>query len=173
MLLRTWRFVTLIVTALSLGMAFCHVMELPAKMRYDGQLYARVNNSLYLTFGTAPGIAIEIGSILAAVGLAFLVRKRRPAFPLTLAGAICLIVAQAIWWVFIFPVNAEIRTWTAASIPADWTRLRDQWEYSHAARFVLQLVGLGALLLSVLRESPVEQPRSATTLPHVVRAIRH
>jgi hypothetical protein len=170
MFLRTWRFITLILTALNMGLAFCHLMELPAKMQYDGALYATINNSLYRTFGTAPGIAVEIGSILSAAALAFLVRKRRPAFLLTLAGAICLLVAQVIWWIFIFPVNAEIRMWTAATVPADWTRLRNQWEYTHATRFALQLLGLSALLLSVLRETPTEQTVPTSGRPNVVRA---
>jgi hypothetical protein len=169
MFLRTWRFITLILTALNMGLAFCHLMEMPAKMRYDAALYATINNSLYRTFGAAPGIAVEIGSILSAAALAFLVRKRRAAFPLTLAGAVCLLVAQVIWWVFIFPVNAEIRTWAAETVPTDWMQLRNQWEYSHATRFVLQLVGLSALVLSILRETPTEQPVPATGRPNLVR----
>ena len=33
--------------------------------------------------------------------------------------------------------------------------LRDQWECAHAARAVLQIVALGALVFSVLMETPV------------------
>jgi hypothetical protein len=49
-------------------------------------------------------------------------------------------------------MNVRFATWVPESPPADWTRVRDQWEYSHAARFVLQLVGLGALVLSALAD---------------------
>jgi Domain of unknown function (DUF1772) len=171
MFLRMWRFITLILAALNMGLAFCHLMEMPAKMQYDASLYATINNNLYLTFGSAPGIAIEIGSIVAAVGLVFLVRQRRLSFPSTLIGAICLLAAQVIWWVFIAPVNAEIRTWTSATVPADWTQLRNQWEYAHASRFVLQLLGLSALTLSIIRETPVEQSAPATVRPEVMRSL--
>ncbi len=68
-----------------------------------------------------------------------LVRGRRPAFRLTLAGAGLLGAA-----------------WSPESVPPDWRRVRDQWEYAHAARFVMQLAGFGALILSVLSEAPPE-----------------
>jgi hypothetical protein len=171
MFLRTWRFITLILTALNMGLAFCHLMEMPAKMQYDASLYATINNSLYLTFGSAPGIAIEIGSIVAAVGLAFVVRQRRLAYWSTLIGALFLLAAQVVWWIVIAPVNAEIRMWTSATIPADWTQLRNQWEYGHASRFVLQLLGLSALILSIIRETPAEQSAPATVRPSVRRSL--
>jgi hypothetical protein len=152
-MVKIWQFLTLTLTALNLGLTFSHVMEMPAKMKYGGSLYGTINNTLYLKFGTAPGIAVEIGSIAAALVLAYLVRRRGPVFWWTLAGALCLLAAQVLWWVTVAPANAQIRTW-AAAVPADWTQVRDQWERSHAARFVLQLGGLGALLLALLREIP-------------------
>ncbi len=53
-------------------------------------------------------------------------------------------------------MNREIFQWTPQSVPADWTRVRNQREYSHIARFVLQLIGFGAFLLSALVETPAE-----------------
>lgn len=38
--------------------------------------------------------------------------------------------------------NAETGKWTANSLPSDWASWRAQWEYSHAARFVLHLSGI-------------------------------
>jgi hypothetical protein len=48
-------------------------------------------------------------------------------------------------------------------MPADWTRVRDQWETTHAVRFALQLAGLSALLLSVIAETPVEASDAPST----------
>lgn len=154
MFLQTWRFITIVLTALDLGMAFCHTLELPAKMNYDAALWTTVNQSLYQQFGSFPGVFSEVGAILTVIVLTFLVRKRRPAFQFTLIGAIFLALALAIWFVFVAPMNAEFAQWRIDSIPENWTRVRSQWEYSHAARFVLQLIGFCALLLSVLVETP-------------------
>ena len=155
MFLRVWRFITLILAALDMGMAFCHTLELPAKMNYPPSLYVAVQHTLYRAFGTIPGASAEIGAILSAIVMVFFVRKRRPAFQLTLAGALFLAVAFFVVWImFVAPVNAEIAKWTAESVPPDWTRWRDQWEYSHATRFVLQLIGFSMLVLAVLLEIP-------------------
>jgi hypothetical protein len=155
MLVRLWRFCTIILAALSMGMAFSHALELPAKMAYDASLWTRLQHSLYVAYGTV-GAVIEVGSVLAAVVLVFLVRDRRPSFRFTVLGATCLAAALVAWLAFVAPMNAAVATWTNDVIPADWTRVRDQWEYAHTARFLLQLIGLSSLVSSVLAETPAE-----------------
>ncbi|MBD2307744.1 DUF1772 domain-containing protein [Chroococcidiopsis sp. FACHB-1243] len=170
--LRIIRFVTLILAALSMGMAFCHVLELPAKMNYPASLYLTIQQSLYRQFGSFPGIFSEVGSIVAAIVLTFSVRKRRPAFQWTSIGTIFLAAALVVWFAFVAPMNAEFAQWTVDSIPADWTQVRNQWEYSHATRFVLQLLGLGALLISVLSETSAKRSLNRTT-PKTVNLTSH
>jgi len=161
MFLKTWRFITLILVRLFMGLEFCHALELPAKMQYDGVLYVTIQNTLYGYFGLpGPGAFITLGA-LSAVVLKFLVRKRRSTFYWTLAGTICLVLASpVVFFLFIEPVNVMIEQATPESVPAGWIRLRNQWEYSHAANFVLSLIGFSALLLSVLVETPTNRLRN-------------
>jgi Domain of unknown function (DUF1772) len=163
MFLKTWRLITIIFAALTMGTAYCHVLELPAKMGYDGSLYTMINQSLYWGFGHIGGFIEGATVFLAAPILSFLVRKQQPAFQWTLAGTICLALAFVVFLVFTEPMNREIFQWTSQSGPADWTQVRNQWEYSHATRFVLQLIGLGALLISILVEIPIEHFRDRIT----------
>jgi ABC-type xylose transport system permease subunit len=163
MFLKTWRFITIILAALSMGMAFCHVLELPAKMNYPASLYLTIQQSLYWQFGSFPGIFSEVGAIFGVIALTVFVRKRQPAFFLTLAGAIFLALALVIWFLFVAPMNAEFAQWTVDSIPANWTQVRNQWEYSHATRFVLQLIGFSALLISILAETSKNRSRDRVT----------
>jgi hypothetical protein len=127
-------------------------------MRYGGLLWVTVQQSLYRVFGTI-GAFIEGGALFAVAVLVFLVRAHRPAFALTLVGTACPAVAFAAWVALIAPVNAAVSRWTPESVPAEWTRLRARWEYTHAARAILQLTGLGALVLSILLETPAERTR--------------
>jgi Domain of unknown function (DUF1772) len=163
MFLKTWRFITITLAALSMGMAFCHTLELPAKMNYPASLYLTIQHSLYREFGSFPGIFSEVGAIVCAIALTFLVRKRRPAFNWTIIGVNFLALALVVWFSFVAPMNAEFARWTVDSIPADWTRVRNQWEYSHATRFVLQLVGFSALLISILVETSKNRSRESVT----------
>jgi hypothetical protein len=158
MLLRTWRLITIMFTALSMGMAFCHLLEMSAKMTYDGALWLTLLQTLYRAFGTV-GAFIEVGAVLTAVVLAFLVRQRRPAFGWTLLGALCLVAAHVAWWVWVAPVNATMAPLTPETLPADWTRLREQWEYTHAARAVLQIFALGIFVFSILVETSTDASR--------------
>jgi hypothetical protein len=155
MFVKTWRLITIMFTALSMGMALCHLLEMPAKMTYEGALWLTLLHTLYGAFGTI-GAFIEVGAVVTAVLLAFLVRQRRSAFGWTLLGALCLVAAHVAWWVWVAPVNATMAPLTPETLPADWMGLRDQWEYTHAARAVLQIIALGALVFSILVEIPTD-----------------
>ncbi len=152
MLLITWRFITFILAALSLTMTSVHVLELPQKMEYNAQMYSAVNTTLYRYFAIVGGF-YEVGSILAAIVLVFLVRKRRVAFWLTLAGALCLLLAFVTWLTIVAPVNNEVANalrLMPVTVPSVWMRLRNRWEYVHAIDFIVTLIGFSLLVLSVL-----------------------
>jgi len=37
--MRTWRFITILIASLSMAMAFCHLLEMPTRMSFDGRLW--------------------------------------------------------------------------------------------------------------------------------------
>lgn len=161
MLLRTWRFVTLLLAALGLTLGAAHVLELPPKMAYDAELYAAVTSTLYRLFGSV-GAVIQVGSILAAAVLSVMVRGR-PSFRLTLSGTLGLVLSLVLWFLLVAPVNAEwlrVMESASASVPAAYERLRPRWEYGHATAFAGWLAGFSLLLLSVLKETPGDRFRA-------------
>lgn len=170
MFLKTWRFITLILSALVTGMALCHALELPAKMQYSASQYITVQNSLYVAFGPPNiGAFIEIAAPVAAIGLAILIRKRRPAFQLTMVAiAFMLLAFPVIFFAFTQPANVAFRSATPESIPANWEQLRYQWEYSHLARFFCHLAAFSALVLSVLVETPARYLQERAEQPYGV-----
>jgi hypothetical protein len=143
-------------TALSIGTALCHLLEMPAKITLDGALWLFLLQNLYPpAFGTA-GAFFEVGAVITTVVLVLLVHRRRPAFGWTLPAALCMVAAHIIFWVWIAPVNAEMAPLPPETLAVNWMELRDQWEYSHAARAILQIIALGALLFSILVEIPTD-----------------
>ena len=86
MRLRAWRFITLLLAALSMGMAWAHALELGPKMSLPKADYILVQG-IYQEFGRL-GAVIEPAAILAAVILTFLVRGHQPAFRYSLARAL-------------------------------------------------------------------------------------
>jgi hypothetical protein len=156
MLLRVWRFITLLFTALALTMTSAHLLELPQKMTYDASLYTAVNTTMYRYFAIVGGI-YTVGSIVTAIVLAILVRRRRATRRWTLAGAMALVLGFLSWLMLVDPVNTQVaaaQQTSPTTVPALWMGFRDQWEYGHATGFVFQLLGFSALIVSVLVEIP-------------------
>ena len=86
-----------------------------------------------------------MGSIVAAVVLAILVRNNRPVFWWAFAGAMLLVLWFVSWLALVAPVNNEVAAalhrCPPGSVPQLWTRSRERWEYGHAIGFIIQLLG--------------------------------
>jgi hypothetical protein len=134
--------------------AVAHLMELPAKMRYERSLYVRLHRTLYPNFGRIAGVAEALSLATTGVLAWRLAKRRDQASSLTTAAAACLAAAHGAFWALVSPANTTMASWPLESIPSDWARWRDQWEYTHATRAVLVTGALGALVASLLREVP-------------------
>jgi hypothetical protein len=150
--LKVVRYLSLLLVALTLGMTFAHVMEIPGKLRLDGATWLTVQHNLYIAFGVV-GAAIEVLAIVLTWILVLMVRRRRPALWWTLAGAICVSAGLADWFLLVAPMNAALNVWTPETLPVDWTRYRDQWETGHAIHAALFGLGFSALVIALLTES--------------------
>ena len=159
-------FITLLLAALAIGAPLAHVLEMPVRRTYDPALYVTVTHTLYRYFAIV-GAVIEVGAVaLAVIWAAGLARSRTSpvaARRWAAAGAACLVLAHVLFWLLVNPVNEAVAAWTPANVPADWTRLRDQWEFTHAARCGLFLLGFGALLASGLTARPGGTGRGKST----------
>lgn len=146
MRLNAVRFLALFFTALALGPALAHLLELPNKIGLSGEHYLAVQQ-IYRGWSLL-GVVVA-GALLSTATLAVFVRGRRETFVLTLVALLAIAGTQVIFWTFTFPVNQATNDWSV--LPPNWAELRRQWEYSHAAGAVLNLAALTALILSVLR----------------------
>jgi hypothetical protein len=143
-------FTALLASALVLGPALAHVLELPNKIGLPREEYLIVQKA-YRGWNQ---IAWVLGvQVIALVSAAILARAERRVMLLTLLALSCVLAAQGVFWTFTYPANVATENW---SVVADnWDRLRLQWEYSHAAGAAFQLLGFcllaGAVLLRKAR----------------------
>src|SRR4026209_2542240 len=159
MLLTGIRFTAILLAALTLGMGFCHLMQLPARMGWDQYLWvgSTVQGGLYRLFGSI-GAVIDVAAVIALALLAYFVREHgRPGVRLALAGPVLFALAPVLWGVLVYPVNVELAKWVNGPVPADWTDYRARWEWGHAIISVLELAGFAALAASV----PTDTGRAA------------
>ena len=160
MQIKAWRFIAILFTALLMTQGFVHLWQLPSRLAYEGVLWFDTL-TFYVRFGPeGPGPFIEVAALLTTLVLVFVVRRRQPAFTLTLVAFAALALSTAAWWLFIYPVNRELLTWTAETLPQNWMEFRNQWEYTHSARGVLMFIALVLLVYSVIHETPDEVVRT-------------
>jgi hypothetical protein len=142
-------FSALLFTALALVPAGAHLAEIVHKMPLSGAEY-RVVQQIY--GGWALFGIIVFAAILSTLLLAIALRHHAGAFVPALVALICLIGTQVIFWSLTFPVNQATVNWTV--FPANWSGLRMQWEYSHAAAAGLNLIAFVSTICAVLRQTP-------------------
>lgn len=161
---RSWLWVAaLVLAALTLGMSFAHVSELPAKMGYGPDLWTRLTHTLYGSFADVGG-PIEVMNVLLLAGLACAVRGRRNVCGYVIVAAGCFLAALLVWAMVVQPVNTHVAHWSIGSVPAGWQAWRSRWEYGHTARFAVMLVGYGALARAAV--SRHQLPSARTTGVH-------
>jgi hypothetical protein len=153
MAVRWLRFVSLFLTAIAMGLTFCHVAEIWGKLRLDPGTWITIQQNLYVAFAPLGAVA-EIGAIVCSLALVVAVRRRPTSFKLTIGGAACNAAGLASWFALVAPVNEVI----AAAVPPDpppaWAGVRSAWETGHAVGAALFTLAFALLLWSILVDTP-------------------
>jgi hypothetical protein len=144
-----FRAFTVLLVALLTGLAFAHVLELPAKIQYEAAMYIALQKSLYVQWGPPHiGGVLEPTTIIATAFTAFFGRKSKRGLWLPLGALTALLIAfPVVFFLLVAPANAAFQATTLPSIPENWTALRANWELGHAIRFALQFSALSLLVL--------------------------
>jgi len=146
---QAFRFLTVVLTAITLGLTLGHLLEMPAKLALTPGDYVIVQR-IYSGFGVL-GALVEPAAIICAFAFAFLARGTR-AFRPAVVGALCLVAALLIWVAIVNPTNAQWQTASPSMIPPDFEALRMRWEWGHAVRAALVLAGFASLVIAVLAD---------------------
>lgn len=152
MALKTIRFLSLLFAALALVPAGAHLFELPNKIGLSAADYLTVQQ-IYRGWALFGFVVLPV--LVLTLTLTIMSRGRGDAFIAALIAFLCIAGTQVVFWTYTYPANAQTNQWTM--LPASWEQLRMQWEYSHAASAVLNLIAVIALILSVLLEPAGEQ----------------
>lgn len=102
---------------------------------------------IFITIGKEimNNVAVTMSIIMPAaiVGLLILLARswklRTVYFYCILTTLVLFILALIITLTIEVPIDNQIKTWTAATIPADWQDIRDRWEKYHTIRTFLSL----------------------------------
>jgi hypothetical protein len=141
-------FFGLMTTALALGPALAHLLEMPNKLALPRNAYFVVQQ-IYAGWNLL-GVVLFVQLVSIATVIAFAGNDRRLRL-CAIVALLCLAGAQALFWVFTYPANAATANWKVQ--PDNWEALRLQWEYSHAGGAVLQLAAMASLIVGALGDN--------------------
>ncbi len=140
------RLLALVLIAVTASAGVAHLLALPNKIGLPRESYLTVQQ-IYRGWSLL-GVAF-FGALAVTTWLAVLARGRRAFYPM-LVAALSLAASLIVFFAFTYPANQQTANWT--QLPEHWERLRRQWEYSHVAGAVLDLVALISFALSLLVE---------------------
>jgi hypothetical protein len=165
-MVQTLEVVSIILTAVVVALTLAHALELPGKMRLSRESYLATQTIYYPGF-TIGGIAEPLAPI-ALVVLLLAMPAGSTRFWLVAVALIALAAVHILFWIWVQPVNriwlkdmtlggagaAFFGTKAVAAGSGDrenraWTSLRDQWEYGHAVRAGLAMIGFILLAIAV------------------------
>jgi hypothetical protein len=147
--LRVVQFLAVVFTALALVPAGAHLFELPNKVDLPRDAYQTVQG---IYAGWAWLGIVDLAALATNAVLAIKLRRQRLAFSFAVTADLCFVVFFAIFFTWTFPANQATANWTA--MPDNWSGLRREWEYSHAANAVVMLIALCSVTLSVITARP-------------------
>jgi len=92
---------------------------------------------------------LGLATLIIVAALAIAARQRSEILGLYAGAFIAIAVAGAVTRFGNQPINDQVMTWSATSLPADWTAIRDGWWNFHllrlAASFAGELLLIGAI----------------------------
>ncbi len=144
------RFFNIILAALLAGTSFGIWMGFNP-MNLSPSTYVEQQQNLLRSLN-ALMISLVILATLTTIASAFLQRKNKPAFITLLIAAAFFIGCILITRFGNLPIQNQMITWNADSLPNDWTILRDKWWSFHIMRTITELVALVLIVWTSIKK---------------------
>ena len=90
------------------------------------------------------------GTLVVLLWLGIVARNEKPAFYFFIASFMLMCIALIITVGVEVPIDNQIKTWTAETIPANWTALRSRWNSFHTMRTFVSIAGFISLSIGVV-----------------------
>jgi uncharacterized membrane protein len=149
---------TIVLFSLVMGVFWGTWFSLSRTMsQLSAETFVAVGHEMIQNLGGPMAILLPLALLSALVTLALLWRDgRAAAFWWLLAGFLLMVATLVITLVVEVPIDNQIETWTAATLPGDWRSIQSRWELFHTIRTFLSIAAVVAATISAVAARPNE-----------------
>ena len=160
MALKAARFVNLLLVGLLAGLLVGVFLVELALLEVGPAVYTAVQKPKHEVFQPVMPV-LDTLVIVSGLLVLFLIPDRKTwVFGLAVVGVACTTALTATTLLVNVPINSEIiNVWSVENPPADWTEVRDRWNFFHGLRTVLAVVAFSCLLLATVLPTPARAKR--------------
>jgi hypothetical protein len=149
MVLLVVQFVGLLMIGIAAGVAFGLVLQARPKSALPSIVFLDIHQVLLRNYGSALRVIEGTAFFAVLIALPF-VRENPKVFTMTWVSLICIAAMILIWTALIQPINKQVQAWNLETMPDNWAQTRSRWDRFQILRGILAIIGLCALILSVL-----------------------
>ena len=150
MKIRVAQVATIVLFGLAMGVLWGTWFSLSRTMNeLSAETYLAVGHEIIKNLAVPMRILLPIVLLSALITLALLWSGgRTPAFWWLLAGILLMVGVLAVTVIVEVPIDGQVKSWTVATLPADWRSIRSRWEFFHTVRTFLALGAFVAVTIS-------------------------
>ena len=92
-------------------------------------------------------------TLLAQLWLYLVTKKDRPSFYLFIVSLFLMVITLLITVGVEVPIDNQIKTWSAETLPDNWLTLREKWNRFHTFRTITSILSFVSLAIGVVSSS--------------------
>ena len=161
MKIRVAQATTIVLFALVMGVFWGTWFSLSRTMdRLAPETFLAVGHEMIRNLGVPMALLLPLSLLSALVTLVLVGRSERAAaFWWLLAGFLLMVAALVVTLAVEVPIDNQIQTWTAATLPGDWRSIQARWELFHTIRTFASIAAVIAVTVSAVVTRPTEWVR--------------
>jgi uncharacterized membrane protein len=158
---------TIVLFALVMGVFWGTWFSLSRSMdQLSPETFLAVGHEMIQNLGVPMAVLLPLALLSALVTLVLLWPDRTAAFWWLAAGFVLMLAALVITLAVEVPIDNQIETWTAATLPGDWRSIQSRWELWHTVRTFASIAAVVAATISaVVAPRPSRQPTTQLVPP--------
>ena len=157
---------TIVLFALVMGVFWGTWFSLSRTMdQLSAETFVAVGHQMIRNLGVPMAILLPLALLSALVTLALLWPDRTAAFWWLAAGFVLMVAALVITLAVEVPIDNQIETWTAATLPGDWRSIQSRWELWHTIRTFASIAAVVAATISAVVTPRPSQPPATRAVP--------